>query len=224
MASELIDVPVLPESPFEKVDAIVVLGKNLGIGWGEKEIREQRFHLSPHSRINVLAAGVLYKEGYTNKIIFSTGRTAGTDLSEAELMKRHLMRIFPSIPEADILLEEISWDTNTNGKMLKKKLKEWGLNRAALLTTSFHLERAEYLLRRAGVNLDDLFASDEVLGESRSKFVEAYQDSEIYVREEEREETGLPILRKPLAPEALSIITGIFTRRVGLQRMVQALG
>lgn len=224
MATELVDLPIIPEAPFEKVDAIVVLGKNLGLGWGEKEIREQRFHLSPHSRINVLAAGMLYKEGYTDKIVFSTGKTGGSKFSEAELMKRHLMRIFPSIPESDILLQDVSWDTNTDGKMLKKKLKEWGLKRVALLTTGFHVERAEYLLRRAGVNLDDLFASDEILGESRSKFVEAYQGSEIYVREEKREEKGLRILSKPLAPEALSIVTGIFTRRVGLQRMVQAFG
>lgn len=211
------------EQPFTKLDAIIVLGKNLGIGWTAKEINEQRFHLSPHSRINVLAAGILYKAGYTDHIVFSVGKTGGSEFSEAELMKRHLMRIFPSIPESAILLQDVSWDTNTDGKMLKKKLSEWDLKRVALLTVGFHVERAEYLLERAGINLDELFASDDILELFRPGLIERYQDFQLYQVEEDREERGLQIQTKPLVPEALSILTGVFTRKVGLQRLLMAL-
>ncbi|HZQ29845.1 MAG TPA: hypothetical protein VFA93_02085 [Patescibacteria group bacterium] len=98
--SEGVELPFLPELE-SKLDAIVVLGKNIGVDWTKDTIRKQRFHLSPHARISVDAAGLLYKAGFAERIIFSTGKTADSDIpSEAALMKLHLQRIFKTIPFA----------------------------------------------------------------------------------------------------------------------------
>ena len=193
-----------------KMDPLVVLGKNIGVDWTPERVRNQRFNLSPHSRINVLAAGIIYKAGLTGKIIFSTGHTSGKNVpSEAEAMKRQLLRIFPSIPDEDVLLEEESLDTWTNASKFKRIQKDKGYKNMGLLTVGFHLKRAEYLFERAGVDIDWVFKSDEILEESRQTFVENYRKGELVRRETEREKAGLRLQRFPLSPQLLSIVTRI---------------
>ena len=69
-------------------DALVVLGKNIGIGWTREKIRKTPNSLSDRSILSVYAAGFLYKTGNFNRIIFSGGKTAGEDFpSEAAAMK-----------------------------------------------------------------------------------------------------------------------------------------
>lgn len=73
--AELIEADPASQAPVEppRFDAAIVLGKNIGIGWHREQIQEAKGHLSDHSRMNVLAAGMMYKSGEAGKIIFSTG-------------------------------------------------------------------------------------------------------------------------------------------------------
>lgn len=189
-------------------DALIVLGKNIGVEWTAQDIERQRFHLSPHSRINTLVSGLLYQAGVIDKIIFSTGTTGGSNKSEADLMADHLQRIFPDIPDEAIILEDLSWDTNTNARVTKNLLRDYKLKNVALMTVGFHLERAVYLFERAGVLPRYYISSEDVLGEKFPKFLENYIQSELYEKEIRKEEKAIAIQKK-LLPELLSLVSWI---------------
>jgi len=202
-----------PEIPQE-LDALIVLGHNIGIGWAPNDIKNQRFHLSHHSRINVLATGILFKAGVSDKIIFSSGKTAGKDApSEAEAMKRHLLRIFPSIPEHAITLEENSLNTYTNAQEVKKIMDQEGLKEVGLVSVGSHLKRAAYLFKQAGISLDihNILAAEEILRERRPRYVEGYLKSDSVSKEGAKEKKVLLVQRFPLGSQLLNFITR-FTR------------
>ncbi len=94
-----------PREVPEHFDALVVLGKN----WREyppgKEPQKFKLRLSIESKMSVLAAGEMFKEGLIDKIIFSTGKTAGKEYpSEGEEMIKYLKERYPDIPEEAIIL------------------------------------------------------------------------------------------------------------------------
>lgn len=166
-------------------DAVVVLGKNLGVGWSKDKIRKQREHLAPHGRVNTDAGGIFYKEGKTKKIIFSTGTTVPELPSEAKLMKDHLQRIWPQIPNNDVILEEVSKQTKGNASEVAKLLEKEGINPAnvGLITMGFHMNRAQKLFREQGLNLDPL-PSEDILGEKFTSFIDKYKRKPIYFGEQ----------------------------------------
>lgn len=179
-----------------KLDAIVVLGENLRIGWGPHEIESTRKHLSPYSRISVLAAGLLYKAGVTDTIIFSTGQNQGYHLpSEAQAMKNHLLRIFKDIPEDAVILEEESADTLSNAKEVKKIADKYGFREVGLLAPGFHLERSNILFRWFNL-MTTLIAHEDVLRSKKRRFVEKYVNSQDYQKEAEREKEIVEIIKK----------------------------
>ena len=181
-------------------EATIILGKNIGIGWHREEIREQKYHLSDHSRINLLAAGIDYTRGRTDKIIFSTGKTAGDDLpSEAQLMKDRLQQIWPSIPDEDIILEENSTQTRENASEVRQVLSAHPeIESASLLTVYFHMRRARGLFRKAGIQTTAK-KSDEVLGQYFPKLMARYRRGNILERIKETLGTPVQLYVSPLA-------------------------
>lgn len=102
-------------------DALIVLGKNIGVGWNREKIRKTPHFLSDRSELSVFATGFLFDTGNFKQIIFSGGKTAGADYpSEAKAMKDFLLKEFPEIPEEKIILEENSFDTIENAIEVKK--------------------------------------------------------------------------------------------------------
>src|SRR5258708_1106894 len=99
--SELVDLPFIPD---DKPYALIVLGKNLGVGENNETIKRDNFHIRKDSRMNAIAAGMEWQPGL--KLIFSTGvTTKGVDVkgreihSEAREMADYMKRKFPNIPE-----------------------------------------------------------------------------------------------------------------------------
>lgn len=200
----------------KKLDAIIVLGKNIGVDWKPQNIRESIHQLSPHSRLSVLAAGLLYKAGYTDKIIISTGYTAGKGLttrekpvlSEAQAMKNRLLEVFPDIPENAIELDEESLDTRGNAEKVKEILKKRGWKNVGLLTVGFHMDRAKMLFAKQGIKAKP-FASEEVLRDRRTRFVEQYLKSELVQKEIKKEKTAKLIQSVPLGPQLLRLVVNL---------------
>jgi uncharacterized SAM-binding protein YcdF (DUF218 family) len=149
----------------KQYDAVVVLGKNLGFRSNKDHIREQREHLAFFGRSNTDAGGILLRDGRTKKIILSTGVTVAGLPSEAQLMKKHLQRIWPHVRDEDIILEEISKQTKGNAIEVKKVLEENNIdpNNVGLVTMGFHMPRAQRFFRQVGLNLDAL-PTEEILG------------------------------------------------------------
>jgi uncharacterized SAM-binding protein YcdF (DUF218 family) len=147
-------------------DLLVVLGKNIGVGSTVEDIRRVHDHLSPESRISAEAAGMLYEAGDGNlDLLFSTGHTAGPDVpSEAAAMKAYMKALYPDIPDDRVHTEEASFDTRTNAIEVAKWLgagERYG--RIGLMSVGYHIGNAAKLFSRLGVDIDETYASDEIV-------------------------------------------------------------
>jgi hypothetical protein len=196
------------------VDALIVLGRNFQPGFNRKTLAAQRFHLSPGSRINDLAAGLIHKAGLADILITSTGHTAGNNVpSEAGAMKDHLQRIFKDIPDGAIIPEEISVDTEGNASEVKKILDSHPeLRTFGLLADSSHLKRAVQLFKRAGISVIP-FDALAILGEKRPDLVEHYLQSEIYQKTEKQDKRAQQIQSLPV----VSPLTSWLLHKVALR-------
>ncbi len=99
-----------------------------------------------------LNAGLNYlKTNKVNKIIVSGGQGPGENISEAEAMKRYL--ISKGIDESSIIKEEKSTNTLENIKFSKIVMIEINKSnnfKTAIVTSGFHMFRAQFLAKRAG--------------------------------------------------------------------------
>lgn len=207
---------------------LMVLGKNIGEDWTGQRIRQTRHHLSPHSRVSVLAAGVALKKGLADEVIFTITNTAGTEPlspedarlshdsenaglpipSEAELMAERFKSIFPSLADK-ASVQPWSWDTNTDAKEAKRLIQEREINpknKLVLMTDGFHIPRAAHLFRRVGLR-PYLFVSERILALRRPKFAKNYERSELYKKEQNKERRVYAIQRLPFATDVISRIT-----------------
>lgn len=156
-------------------DALVVLGKNIGVGWTRKRIKKTKNFLSARSELNITTAALLYKKEFFKKLILSGGKTSGKDFpSEAEAMKRFLSNEFPEIPASSIILEENSLDTQQNAIETKKNIREQNLKNVAILTTSAHVPRTRMHFKRQGLNLE-ILSSDKILQKLSPETYEKYK-------------------------------------------------
>lgn len=186
------ETPYFPEIPQQKFDAVIVLGENIKKGWGSKEIRKDRYHLSPYSKANALAAAILFLKSATDTFIFPTGYTSGTNVSsEAEAMyayfESNLHPILRAQTENPLLqkhlnllklptymLETKSLTTSGNAREVKKITKANNLTNLGLLTSDFHLQRADHHFRKYGINTKLIAAQqilEQVLPGIKDKFI-----------------------------------------------------
>ncbi len=205
---------------------LVVLGKNIGEEWTGDRIRKTRHHLSPHSRVSVLAAGVALKEGLADNVIFTVANTSGNEPlseedatsskdpagaglplpSEAELMQAQFRRIFPNLADK-VSTQPNSWDTNTDAKETKKLVKDKKISeKFKLMTVGFHKKRAKFLFNRVGLKPETL-SSEDILARRRPSYAQAYKYSELYRREQKKEKRVYMIQRMPFAADLITKIT-----------------
>jgi len=96
-----------------------------------------------------------YLKKYPNtKIIVSGGKGSGELITEAEAMKRYLVK--NGVNNNQIIKEEKSRSTAENFKysleILKQREKE-NIPSVCVVTTDFHMFRAEFLAKRIGINV-----------------------------------------------------------------------
>lgn len=97
-----------------------------------------------------LKAAELYKAGKAKYIIASGGKGSGENISEAEGMKRILLK--EGIPEEAIILEDKSKNTNENIKNSKKVADDKNFKSLIVVSNSFHLRRAKILCEKNNVS------------------------------------------------------------------------
>ena len=125
--------------------------------------KERGHHLSLEGKMRTLAAGEIYRNGLAEKIIFSGGKTAGKEWpSEAESMTKYLKKKFPEIPDEVIIIEGESFDTPENAEKVKELLEKYGINKIALTTSGFRLERSRILFENEGLEVRG-FPAEEFL-------------------------------------------------------------
>lgn len=134
-----------------KSDAIIVLGAQV---WGNEP--------SPALRERCDWAFDLYQQGFAPRLILSGAHGAG-NISEAEAMKRYLMR--KGVPESALLLEEQSDSTRANLVFSKQIMEREGLRTAILVTHRFHQKRAQLLASELGIEASGYGAGSKALFE-----------------------------------------------------------
>ena len=132
-------------SVIEKADAIVLLG---GAMRGDT-------HMSTLADLNQQAdrlvyATALYKAGKA-PVILLTGGASPDNRPEAQQM-RDILRVM-GVPVQDMLLENQSRDTHDNAVYSAELLKARDMQRVLLVTSAFHMRRAEALFSRQGLEV-----------------------------------------------------------------------
>lgn len=128
-----------------EADAILVLG---GATRGDT-------HMSSLGDLNqqsdrLVHAVSLYKAGRAPRIVLSGGSRPG-GRPEAQLM-REILEVM-GVPAEAMLTEEASRDTYENARFSQTVLAGKGVNRILLVTSAYHMRRAEALFRASGFDV-----------------------------------------------------------------------
>ncbi len=113
------------------------------------------------------AAGELYLEGATKKIILTGGKTGGPEYkSEAELMKEILVKEY-HVLESDIILEDKATNTLQNiplslNKIDSTTLPDGSKPKIGLLGADFHLSRIRLLAQFFGIESNQAFSTEQI--------------------------------------------------------------
>lgn len=186
----------------ERSDAIIIPGKNIGVGWSAEDIASEnnRWHLSDHTRVSDLAAIIEYKKarkrGLSPKLVLTSGATARArmgdtliDFNEARLMQQHIQKIAPSIPDEAFILEDVSRDTAENAEKVSEIVRVEDIRTVGLVTVGFHTNRSEMLFKNRHVPITTTVASEDVLEHKFPRFVKNYKnDSKYHYQEEVKKE------------------------------------
>lgn len=151
--------PVVAETALPKADAIVVLGGGHYDGWMRRD------SVDPdelrHSR---LAAGARAWLAGRAPLIILSGGSSGRGPSEAETMAAAIAKA--DIPASALVLEEGSDNTGDNARLTAELLRERGMRKALLVTSTVHMPRASLLFRNAGVEVVPVPVPEGRLGSS----------------------------------------------------------
>jgi len=132
----------ISQSP-QNANAIVVFGGGVGETGspGKSTIERARY------------AVALYKNGYANYIVFSSGYTY--KYNDAENMK--IFAVSMGVPEKNIILEDKSSSAYENVKFSKKILDEKGWDSILLVSSQYNMRRVSLLFRKYGSRLKILY-------------------------------------------------------------------
>ncbi|MEM9022961.1 MAG: YdcF family protein [Bacteroidota bacterium] len=129
-------------------DIGMVLG---GFSYYDAKLDRVYFNLSGDRLFQTLE---LYRQGTIRKIMIvgGSGKLTKQPLSEAEMVKRYLLRL--RVPEADIITETASKNTWENAVNAEAIIADRYPNASLLLITSaFHMPRARRCFEKAGLEV-----------------------------------------------------------------------
>ncbi|QHL86804.1 YdcF family protein [Nibribacter ruber] len=117
---------------------------------------------SPHDRVHfnegaerILDAVQLYKMGRVQKIIITGGSGAIKDVVRTEAENLEQTALYAGVPKQDILIEQRSRNTRENALYTKELLSQHPeLQRLLLITSAFHMRRAQACFEKVGLNFD----------------------------------------------------------------------
>ena len=145
MASLESDYRARSVSKIEKAEAIVVLG-----GATSGATHGNRLADMNGQADRLLHAQALYRAGKAPMIVVSGG-SRSWEAPEAVLMAEILQQM--GVPETSILQERVSRNTRENAQYTRDLLEKNGVKKVLLVTSAFHMRRAETMFRLAGVSV-----------------------------------------------------------------------
>lgn len=141
--------PTKPLAEYPEVDLIVILGGSLSVKMTEPFILEE------NSGSRLVPGLQLFRLGKAKQLLVSGGnpyvRQDGVRRSEADDMGTFLESL--GVPKEVIIKEGRSRNTEENAKEVAKEIEGQGWEKILLVTSAFHMRRAEMLFRKAGVEV-----------------------------------------------------------------------
>ncbi len=126
--------------------------------------------LSRSARGRVERGIQVWQDGNAQWVVCSGGMLGDHKRSEARVCADVLQQA--GIPASAILLEESSWNTDTNARFTVEILQAYDLKRVTLITTRYHLLRAYWMFSRQGLQVYTRPASLDYL--TRQEILYAY--------------------------------------------------
>lgn len=123
---------------LRKADAIIVLGAAQYDG-----------RPSPVFRARIDHALALYDANYAPRLIFTGGMGVGDTVSEGEVGRQYALR--HGVPDSAMLVDRVSTTSAQSISVAASLMREHGLERALLVSDSYHMLRLALLARRAGI-------------------------------------------------------------------------
>jgi uncharacterized SAM-binding protein YcdF (DUF218 family) len=102
--------------------------------------------INPPTLVRLVEGLLLYRENSGSKLIVSGGRVDGS-ISDAELMANLAKAM--GVPHQDIVLEDQSWDTEDEARLLKSKVQS---DTFILVTSASHMLRSMRLFESHGMH------------------------------------------------------------------------
>lgn len=138
--------PVVDEAALPRADAIVVLGGGRYHRWMRSD------SIDPDElKGSRLAAGARAWLAGRAPLIILSGGNGGGGPSEADVMAAAIAKA--GIPASALILEDRSNSTSDNARLTAALLRERGMRKVLLVTSSVHMPRANLLFRDAGLEV-----------------------------------------------------------------------
>ncbi len=115
----------------------------------------------------VVQGAQLYHAGLARTLLFSTGVTSKSEISEAQAMARFALSL--GVPQKAILLEKSSVNTDENARFSSDILRKRGVNRILLVTDPIHMFRAKESFQHYGIFADPAPTVDKELIEMEAR-------------------------------------------------------
>jgi len=122
----------------QKADVIIVLGAATYEGELSAVYRERLNH-----------GILLYRSGYSDKIIVTGAAANGNTVSDAQAAKNYVLK--NGIPEKDVILEDSSTVTLENMEYSKAIMDEYKMKAAIIVSDPLHMKRSMLLAKKQGI-------------------------------------------------------------------------
>ena len=131
---------------LQAADCIIVLGARV--------YPDGRMSLVLQSRAD--AALQAWRDGYAGQLVVCGAQGRDEPRSEADALAEYL--VAQGVPEENIHRDDASFDTRQNITNAARIMQENGWERAIIATSDYHLERALWMARDAGIEASGLAA------------------------------------------------------------------
>lgn len=129
-----------------KSDCIVVLGARVWLDG----------RMSNSLRYRCESAFMAWQQGIAPAIIVCGGQGSDEPITEAAAMAAYLVE--NGVPQESIFIEDASTDTRENLRFARAIMEDQGFETAAICTSDYHLTRAMWLARDAGISATGISA------------------------------------------------------------------
>jgi len=141
--------PLLEPAKLAPADAVLVLGGVMG------PERDPNHFPEWSESVDRFEAGVrLMQMGKAKKLLFTGGRIPWENRRETEGVAMQRAAVGRGLAPADIDVTNEVGNTRDEAKVVAAYCRQHGFKRVILVTTAWHMPRAAWLFRRAGVDLE----------------------------------------------------------------------